>query len=255
MPTLNYSRKDGKMEILALGGHPDDMEQFAGGTLALLARDGHQVTIVPVTSGECGSHELDADAIVTIRQKEAPKAAEILGAKYRCLNIQDGCVSYDLETAKKFVGLIREIAPDIIITHPTVDYMTDHSHTGQLVLWAVPEAGHENFPANTKAPAIKKQPYVYHVDPEGLVGMDGQIVRVSTIVDISEVIDQKMEAFSAHKSQMGFPADEEETKQWAVIRGRQVGVGYGEGFTQQQLDQYPKQNILRELLGQKVVTL
>ncbi|KKU12078.1 MAG: hypothetical protein A2126_00935 [Candidatus Woykebacteria bacterium GWB1_45_5] len=250
----------GNKRVLAVFGHPDDAEQFCGGTLALLAKEGFKVTILALTSGECGSQQLPAEEIVAIRAKEAEEAAKKIGAKYRCLGIRDGCVSYNLGTAQKIVAVIREIDPLIILTHPTADYMTDHAHAGQLVLWAVPESRHSNFPAPIKAPALEAQPFVYHTDPQGLIGPDGQIVRVNTIVNISSVIEQKLEAFSAHESQMSFLEKKgkgavEKTRRWAIIRGQQVRIEYGEGLCQQLLEEYPRRNILAEILGEKVFTL
>lgn len=253
-----------KKRILAIGAHYDDMEQFCGGTLILLKKKGYEVLITVLTSGECGSKKLPAKEIVSVREKEAKIGARMIGANLLCLGIRDGCVPYDLPTAKKLIKLIREYQPEIIITHPTVDYMTDHAHTGQLVLWAVPEATHPNFPVNTKAPSLDVQPYVYHTDPQGLIGPDGQITRVNTIVDISGVIEQKLKAFGSHKSQIGFLVVDssgikidsvEKTRRWAITRGQQVRVEYGEGFNQQLLEQYPRKNILIELLGDTVFTL
>jgi len=247
-------------KVLAVGAHPDDIEQFCGGTLILLAKAGFDITIVAMTSGECGSKELSAEEIVVIRARESEEGAREIGAKYQCLGIRDGCVSYDLETAKKVAALIREINPTIIFTHPTVDYMTDHAHTGQLVLWAVPESRHTNFWAPTDSPAIEGKPYVYHTDPQGLLGPDGQIVRVNRIVDISTVIDQKLAAFGAHESQMSFLEKQgkgavEKTRRWAATRGQQVRIQYGEGFNQQLLEEYPRDNILGGILKGKVFAL
>jgi len=254
-----------KKEVLAIGGHPDDMEQFAGGTLILLKKAGYGVTIAALTDGACGSHSQTAEKIISIRLKEAQDAARLLGAKYINLGIRDGSIEYNLESTRKLVKLIREVNPEIIITHPTDDYMTDHSHTGRLVLWAVPEAGHKNFEAETDAPPIQRLPYTYHTDPQGLSFSDGQIVRVNTIVDISGVIEQKLEAFVAHISQMEFlfqsetqrdePAAARKTRRWAITRGEQVRIEYGEGFTQELLAEYPRKNILVEMLPGKVYTL
>lgn len=241
-------------EVLAIGAHPDDMEQFCGGTLILLKKAGYNVTIAPLTDGACGSKKLSAEEIIAIREKESQAAAESIGAKYRNLNIRDGCISYDLETVRKVVALIREVNPLIIITHPFVDYMSDHYHTGWLVRWAVPEAGHPNFEAPSKAPAIEGMPYVYRTDHQGLKDEDGQLERVSTIVDISDVIEEKLKAFALHESQMSFLpgggiGTVEKTRRWAIIRGQQVKIPYGEGFRQLRLEEYPADNILQEILG------
>jgi len=253
-----------KKRILAIGAHYDDMEQFCGGTLYILGKAGYEILIAVLTAGECGSKLQSPAEIVKIRQKEAQLGAKKIGAKVHCLDIRDGCVSYDLHSAKKLVKLMREFEPQIILTHPTVDYMSDHAHTGQLVLWAVPEATHPNFSVHSSAPALKKQPWVYHTNPQGLIGPDGQVARVNTIVDISEVIETKLKAFGSHRSQIGFLRVEstgktidsiEKTRRWAITRGQQVRVEYGEGFTQQLLEQYPRTNLLAQELGEKVFTL
>lgn len=248
--------------VLAIGAHPDDMEQFCGGTLLLLKKAGYDITIAPMTSGECGSHEHSAAEIVQIRQKEAREGARRIGADYRCLGIRDGSIPYDVETVSKVVSLIREVRPQIIFTHPTVDYMADHAHTGKLVLWSVPESKHQNFPAPTQASALDYQPWLYHTDPQGLIDMDGQIVRINTIVDITSVIEEKLHAFSAHESQLGFlKASQtginaiEKTRRWAATRGQQARVEYAEGFCQQLLEEYPRHNILQDILKEKVFTL
>lgn len=105
--------------VLAIGGHPDDMEQFAGGTLILLKKAGYGVTIAALTDGACGSHTKSPQEIVSIRLKEAEEAAEKIGAKYFNLGIRDGSIEYNLENTRKLVKLIREVNPEIIITHPT----------------------------------------------------------------------------------------------------------------------------------------
>lgn len=249
-------------KILAIGAHPDDMEQFAGGTLILLRQNGHNITIAAMTRGECGSKTATPEEIVEIRDKEARKAAEIIGARYTNLGLRDGSVEYSLENVRKVVALIREIRPDIIITHPAKDdYMADHWHTGALVLWAIAESYHPNFDAPTAASAPDKWPHLYHTDPQGLMFSDGQIARVNTIVDITGVIEQKLTAFSAHESQMGFlshkqkPDAAEKTRRWAITRGEQARVGYAEGFMQQLSAEYPRNNILIEMLPKHVFTL
>lgn len=242
--------------VLALGAHPDDMEFFAGGTLALLAQKGYEVVIVSMTSGECGSRNVGPDEIASIRQLEAEKGASKLGARYKTLEIQDGCISGDLDTVIRVVGLIQEIRPKIIITHPPVDYMADHIHTSQLVHWAVSEATHTNFPVKTDAPVLRRKPYVYHTDPEGLTNSNGQIPRVNTIVDISSVFDLKLLAIAAHESQNGPEGILVKLAQTdAMVRGRQARIDFGEGFTQQLFDGYPQSNILKAVLGRKVLTL
>lgn len=252
-----------KVSVLAIFSHPDDAEQFCGGTLLLLAQAGCRIIFCVLTDGACGSKTLADSTIIAIRHKEMVTGATLLGAELVSLGLRDGCVSCDLETTQRLVAVIREYQPTVIFTHPTVDYMTDHAHTGQLVLWAVPEATHPNFSVTGSHRALKLQPHVYHTDPQGLIGLDGQIVRVNTIVDITTTIEAKLKAFASHASQMDFLKMKtqstidsvEKTKRWAITRGQQVRCMYGEGFTKQLLEQYPRTNILKELLGDKTFTI
>ena len=75
--------------VLSIHAHPDDMEILAGGTLALLARMGHQITIVTMTPGDCGSAERGPDEIAAVRRNEAAHAAEVIGAEYFCAEFRD----------------------------------------------------------------------------------------------------------------------------------------------------------------------
>lgn len=248
-----------KESILAIGAHPDDMEQFAGCTLRLLIKNGHNVTIAPLTDGACGTKDQSAEEIVRIRAGEQEDASKLLGAKSKNLGIRDGCVEDNLETAKKVAALIRDVNPQIIITHPTEDYMSDHYETGRVVIRALPEACHKNFEAPTKSPNLKHMPYVYQTDPQGLTFSDGQYAKVHTIVDITETVEEKLKAFATHESQMDFLPHRlnpvEKTRRWAVIRGEQAGFLFAEGFNQVLLAEYPKDNILLQLLPGKVFTL
>ena len=249
--------------VLAIGAHPDDMEQFCGGTLKLISDlEGYQVTIAALTSGECGSNELSPQEIIAIRKKESEEGARKINANFINVGITDGSIEYNLETTRKIVALIREVNPLIIFTHPTEDYMTDHAHTGQLVLWAVPESTHKNFRVDTEASHLEKQPYVYHTDPQGLINKRGQIVEVNTIIDITDVVEEKLEALGAHESQIGLLQKGtainavEKTRRWAATRGQQIRRLYGEGFCQVLYEQYPRDNNLVKILGQeKVITL
>lgn len=260
-----YNNPVANKEVLSIHGHPDDGEQFAGGTLLLLKKAGYGITIAALTDGACGSHTQTAEEITAVRLKEAQDAATLLCAKYVNLGIRDGSIEYNLENTKKLVKLIREINPEIIITHPTDDYMTDHCHTGRLVLWAIPEAGHKNFEVEGNAPPTELLPYTYHTDPQGLTFSNGQIAPVNTVVDISDIIEEKLKAFATHKSQMGLlfqnetqggePSAARKTRRWAITRGEQVRIEYGEGFTQELLAEYPRKNILVDLLPGKVYTL
>src|SRR5260370_29816716 len=75
--------------ILAIHAHPDDVEILAGGTMALLADLGHQITIATFTPGDCGSKEVGAVEIAAVRRREAANAAALICARYFCLEMRD----------------------------------------------------------------------------------------------------------------------------------------------------------------------
>lgn len=242
-------------EVLAIGCHPDDIEEFCGGTLLLLKEAGYGLTLAVMTQGESGSRVASAEEIAKIRDHEAREAAIALGAKYINLGLSDEKVEVNPDNTRKLVKVIREVKPQIILTHPVIDYMSDHENTGRLVLEAGPAAKHPNYEADTTASAIDRLPYLYHWDPQDLKLPTGQYAPIGTIVDISSVIEDKLAAFAKHSSQMGFSEHRktsdvvEKARLWGRIRGLQVGVSYGEGLNQQLMAGYPTRNILAEALG------
>ena len=119
--------------ILAVHAHPDDIEILCGGTLALLARQGHVVTIVTATAGEGGSAEYDPSETGRIRRGEAAASAAHIGAIYRCLGFPDLGVFNDDPSRRTVTELLRSVRPDIVITGSPVDYHPDHEAISQLV--------------------------------------------------------------------------------------------------------------------------
>ncbi|MGM0432901.1 MAG: PIG-L deacetylase family protein, partial [Spirochaetota bacterium] len=125
------------MNILAVGCHPDDLEVSCFGTLAKYSRAGHKVTACHVTNGNLGHVEIQPDKLREIRNKEAEKAAAVIGADSVTLDISDLSVdSMSDELNKKMVQVIRDVEPDVIITHTRQDYMRDHIEAGKLAFKA-----------------------------------------------------------------------------------------------------------------------
>lgn len=244
--------------VLAIGCHPDDIEEFCGGTLLLLKKSGFEINMVVMTLGQNGSKTLSAEEVSQVRDQEAKNSANLIGANYINLGLSDEKVEVKSENTLKLVEIIRQINPLIVFTHPTIDYMSDHENTGKLVLEVLPAAKHKNY-AQTDAPALETLPALYHWDMQNLKTSAGQYYSVGTIVDISNVIEQKLQALGKHASQTGF-LDQGETR-GAIekarlcgrIRGFQIGVSYGEGFSQQLMVGYPTKNILAINLDQELV--
>src|SRR4051795_10932178 len=121
------------IRILAVHAHPDDLEFQCAGTLALLREAGCAVTMATMTPGDCGSAEHDAEAISTIRRGEARDAASMIGAEYHCLEFRDLSIFSDDPSRRRVVEFLRRVRPDLVMTAPPVDYMSDHENTSLLV--------------------------------------------------------------------------------------------------------------------------
>src|SRR5947209_14165263 len=112
--------------VLAIHAHPDDIEILAGGTLALLAEAGHEITIATFTPGDCGSRELGAEEIAAVRRREAANSAARIGARYVCLEFRDLCIFSDGPSRRRVTELLRQTRPQVILTAAPVDYLCDH---------------------------------------------------------------------------------------------------------------------------------
>ncbi len=122
-----------RVHILAIHSHPDDVEIVAGGTLALLAAEGHDITIVTMTPGDCGSTERTSEEIMAVRGREAASAAALIGAAYQCAQFRDLAIFNDDASRRHVTEVLRRIRPTIVLTAPPIDYLTDHEHTSTLV--------------------------------------------------------------------------------------------------------------------------
>jgi LmbE family N-acetylglucosaminyl deacetylase len=219
------------MRVLAVGCHPDDLEIGCGGTLALYAKQGHEVFMAHVANGNLGHAVIKPSELREIRRKEARNAGEILGAKeVFSLDIGDLMVSEFNETlVTEMAALIRHTRPDVIITHAPQDYMRDHVQTGQLVFNASFASSVPHYAPDSQAfPLI---PPIYHMDT--LAGVNFLPVDY---VDISETIDQKLEALACHESQIKWMLEHDKidfldfVKTCAKFRGLQCGAKFAEGF-------------------------
>ena len=118
--------------VLALMAHPDDIEITCAGTLILLKAAGWDVHLATMTAGDLGSSTKSAAVISRIRRKEAAASAALLGAGYTCLGIPDLTIAHCERHKRIVTGLLRAVRPDVLITHPPVDYMADHEQTSYL---------------------------------------------------------------------------------------------------------------------------
>jgi bacillithiol biosynthesis deacetylase BshB1 len=183
------------LDILAFGAHPDDVELFAGGTMAKMAALGYSTGVVDMTRGELGTRGTPA-----MRRQEARKAAEILGLKVReNLGLADGDIPLTAEARLKAIRMLRKYCPRIVLTHYWDDRHPDHVNTSKLVS----EAVHHSGLAKIKTGQARYRPATllfFKLPPN---------VPPSFVVDISDFIGQRNAAIRAYKSQLFDPSSHE----------------------------------------------
>ncbi|MBK7303800.1 MAG: bacillithiol biosynthesis deacetylase BshB1 [Saprospiraceae bacterium] len=222
-----------KVDILAIGVHPDDVELSCGGTLALHKSLGHSFGILDLTEGELGTRG-NAEQ----RKKEAFRAAEILGAEFRhILNIGDGFFQHEENNLKEIIRVIRACRPRIVFANALSDRHPDHGRAAKLVNDACFLSGLRKV--NTDYNNVNQESWrpevLYHY-------IQDHYLKPDLVVDISGFLDKKMESIMAFESQFYKEGSSEPEspisgkdfldfiKSKSRVVGRASGVEYGEGF-------------------------
>lgn len=220
------------MNVLAIGCHPDDIEINCAGTLAKCAARGDKVTVCHVANGNLGHVIIGPDELRDIRCEEAKKAGSLAGIEVVTCDVGDLLVyEGSREQRDKVVDVIRSADPDFIITHAPNDYMPDHVAVSRLVFDATFAASVPHY--KTKVDAASKLTPLYYMD--NLAGVN---FIPTEYVDVSDMIDKKLEMLECHESQLRWMRDHdgidfaEFVKTCARYRGLQCSVDYAEGFTQ-----------------------
>ena len=243
--------------VLGIFAHPDDAEIICAGTLSRLKKAGCSIHIATIASGDKGTSVHSREEIISIRNTEAGKAASLIGGTYHCLGFEDVYIMYDRETINKTTALIRRIRPDIVFTSSPADYMVDHVMTSLIVQTACFSAGIKNM--DTDEEPFEPVPFLYYCDPiEGTDKM-GKPVKPSLYVDISDEIEVKERMLACHESQQSWLLSHHESeyilamKRFSEKRGKEIKTGYAEGFRQHLGHGYPREIILKEILGESVI--
>jgi N-acetylglucosamine malate deacetylase 1 len=181
------------MNVLAIGAHGDDIEEFCMGTLIKHARRGDRVVICVATDGS-GRPMGDPSEIARIRRAEAQASADIIGAELVWIAVPDGYLTLNHETRHLFIEAIRASDADYIITHPPQDYHPDHVATSHLVMEAAQVARTSNYPS--KYPPLRKTVPITFMAAE--LGID---FVPEDYVDVSDVWDVKVKTLLQHRSQ------------------------------------------------------
>lgn len=239
-----------KLDILAFGAHPDDVELGAGATLAKEIANGKKVGIVDLTRGELGTR-----GSAEIRDKEAKEAAEVLGVLVReNLQFADGFFVNDKKHQLEIIKMIRKYQPEIILCNAIDDRHIDHGKGSNLVSDACFLSGLlkiETQLNNTSTNQIQWRPKaVYHY-------IQWKNIEPDLVVDVTGFVSKKTEAILAYSSQFYDPkSNEPETpitsknfidsvNYRARDLGRLIGVEYAEGFN---VERYVGVNSLHDLI-------
>lgn len=226
--------KDMKLDILAFGAHPDDVELGCSGTIAKEVSLGKKVGIIDLTRGELGTR-----GSVEIRNSESAMASEILGVSVReNLDMRDGFFINDEAHQLKIIQMLRKYRPEIVLCNAIADRHIDHGKGSKLVSDACFLSGLVKIETelNGEKQHAWRPKVVYHY-------IQWQNITPDFVVDISGFLDKKMESVLAYGSQFYDPNSNEpvtpiasknfldSVKYRAEDFGRLVGVEYAEGFT------------------------
>ncbi len=223
-----------KLDILAIGVHPDDVELSCAGTLLKHIAAKKKVGILDLTKGELGTR-----GSAEIRTKEAKRAAKILGVSVReQLDLADGFFANDKESQLKIIGIIRKYQPEIVLCNAISDRHPDHGRSAKLAADACFYSGLTKI--DTKQGKKSQQAWrpkaVYHY-------IQDNFIKPDLVIDITKFVDKKMEAIHAYESQFYNPDSKEPStaisgpeflelvKAKHLIFGRYINVLYAEGFT------------------------
>jgi bacillithiol biosynthesis deacetylase BshB1 len=222
-----------KVDILAIGAHPDDVELAAGGTVIKSIQQGKRIAIVDLTQGELGSRGTSAT-----RYEEADNAAKIMGVDFReNLKLADGFFEETQGDLLKLITAIRKYQPEIVLANAPSDRHPDHGRGSDFISRACFLSGLLKIETVVDGQKQKhwRPKVVYHY-------IQDRYLKPDFIVDVSEQRNKKFQAILAYKTQF-YQADSTEPKTpiseqdfldsleaRLVQYGRDIGVKYGEGF-------------------------
>jgi len=222
-----------KLDILAIGVHPDDVELGCSGTIVNAIAEGKKVGIVDLTQGELGTR-----GTIETRYAEAAAAAKILGVSVReNLKMADGFFQNDEAHQRLVITAIRKYQPDIILCNAPEDRHPDHGRSAKLVSDAAFLSGLRKITTNSGG-AIQeawRPKYVFHY-------IQDRFIQPSFVIDISAHFETKIASVLAYTTQFNSLSNDEpqtyistpqflETvKARAMMLGKRIGVQYGEGF-------------------------
>ena len=227
-----------KVDVLAIGAHPDDVELGCGGTISKMIAEGKTVAILDLTKGELGTRGTSET-----RAKEAENAAKILGVKLReNLEMPDGFLENTKEYQIKIVRAIRKYQPEIVFANAIDDRHPDHAKAAKLISDACFLSGLRKIETSQEGnlQEVWRPKYIFNY-------IQWKEITPDFVIDVSDYQEQKVKACMAYESQFYDPNSKEpitpiatkdfleSLKYRAQNLGRLSGVAFAEGFTTEKL--------------------
>lgn len=223
-----------KLDILAIAAHPDDVELSCAGTLMVHAAQGMKVGVADLTRGELGTR-----GTPETRAAEAQAAADLMGLAVRDnLELADGFFKNERMEQLAVITAIRKYQPDIVLTNAIDDRHPDHGRAARLVADSCFLAGLRRVETtfNGQLQQAWRPKQVFHF-------LQDRYHEPDFVVDISTVMEKKLDAIRCFKTQFLAPENEElqtyisspsffeSVIYRAKMLGKMVGVAYAEGYT------------------------
>ena len=226
---------DQKVDILAFGVHPDDIELSCAGTLLAEQKRGKKTGIIDLTMGELGTR-----GSAETRKEEAENAAKVLKVNFReNLQMRDGFFKNDEENQLKVIKILRRYRPEIVLCNAPSDRHPDHGRSAELIRVAAFLSGLKKIETeyDGKVQEEWRPTYVFNY-------IQDQYLHPDFVIDISDVVEEKIEAIKCYKSQFynkdyksGEPQTYISSPQFlnnvisrAEELGKQIGVKSAEGY-------------------------
>jgi bacillithiol biosynthesis deacetylase BshB1 len=225
-----------KVDILAIGAHPDDVELSCSGTLIAEIKKGKKVAIVDLTEGELGTR-----GTAETRYQEAANAAMIMGIHAReNLRMKDGFFQNDETHQRILIKAIRKYQPTIVLGNSLYDRHPDHAKGGKLIADSCFLAGLKKIITHDDAGKEQERwrpSYVLHY-------IQDRLLEPNVVIDISAHFEQRMKAIEAYTTQFHQPNGDNTGDQTYIsspdfkegligrcrLMGKRIGVKYAEGF-------------------------
>lgn len=227
-----------KLDILAIGVHPDDVELGCAGTLMSAIDEGKKVGIIDLTRGELGTR-----GTAETRKVEARNAANILGIDIReNIGMADGFFQNDEQHQRLLIQVIRKYQPTIILANAPEDRHPDHGRSSKMISDAAFLSGLRKIVTELdgKLQQEWRPTYVFHY-------LQDRFLQPSFVVDISKYMEKKLESVLAYTTQfynpdlnepqtyISSPQFIETVRARAMMLGKRIGVEYAEGYISEKM--------------------